>query len=56
MNNEAKIVGNHIRIARLNKGLTQEELAEACDVSTKYISALEVWQIKWKCRTNNKNL
>ena len=56
MKNEAKIVGNHIKIARLNKGLTQEELAEACDVSTKYISALEVRQVKWQCWINNKNL
>lgn len=42
MNKIAKTVGNHIKIARLNKGLSQEQLAEKCDVSTKYISALEV--------------
>lgn len=45
--NETKVIGNHIRIARLNKNLTQEQLAEKCDVSTKYISALEVRQFKW---------
>lgn len=42
MNKIAKTIGNHIKIARLNKGLSQEQLAENCDVSSKYISALEV--------------
>ena len=42
MNEIAKIVGNHIKIARLNKGFSQDQLAEICGVSTKYISALEV--------------
>lgn len=42
MNKIAKTIGNHIKIARLNKGLSQEQLAEKCDVSSKYISALEV--------------
>ena len=42
MNKIAKTIGNHIKIARLNKGLSQEQLAEKCNVSTKYISALEV--------------
>lgn len=42
MNKIAKTIGNHIKIARLNKGLSQEQLDEKCNVSTKYISALEV--------------
>ena len=42
MNEIAKIIGKHIKVARLNKRLSQEQLAEKCDVSTKYISALEV--------------
>lgn len=36
-----KIIGNNIQIARLKKGLTQEALSEKCNVSTKYISAIE---------------
>lgn len=36
-----KSIGNNIQLARLKKGLTQEMLAEKCDVSAKYISALE---------------
>ena len=36
-----KSIGHNIQLARLAKGLTQESLAEKCDVSTKYISALE---------------
>lgn len=42
MNEIAKTIGKHIKVARLNKRLSQEQLAEKCDVSTKYISALEV--------------
>lgn len=42
MNEVAKTIGKHIKVARLNKGLSQEQLAEKCDVSTKYISALEL--------------
>lgn len=34
-------IGNNIQIARLKKNLTQEALAEKCDVSDKYISAIE---------------
>lgn len=36
-----KNIGNNIQIARLKKGLTQEALSEKCNVSTKYISAIE---------------
>ncbi len=36
-----KSIGNNIQLARLKRGLTQETLAEKCDISTKYISALE---------------
>ena len=36
-----KFIGNNIRLARLKMGLTQETLAEKCDVSTNYISSLE---------------
>ena len=32
-----KSIGNNIQLARLKRGLTQEK----CDISTKYISALE---------------
>lgn len=39
--NALKDIGHNIQIARLEKGLTQEVLAEKCDVSTKHISALE---------------
>ena len=42
MNEIAKTIGKHIKVARLNKRLSQEQLAEKCDVSTKYISALDV--------------
>ena len=34
-------VGERIRAARENRGLTQEQLAERIDVSTQYISDLE---------------
>lgn len=40
-NNKLKSIGSNIQLARLNKGLTQEKLAENCNVSTKYISAIE---------------
>lgn len=36
-----KSIGTNIQKARLKKGLTQAILAEKCNVSTKYISALE---------------
>ena len=39
--NYAIIIGNNIQKARLKKGLTQEFLAEKCNVTTKYISAIE---------------
>lgn len=39
--NSLKNIGNNIQIARLKMGLTQEALAEKCNVSTKYISAIE---------------
>lgn len=41
-NNEfIKIIGNNIQLARLKKSLTQEKLSEECNVSVKYISAIE---------------
>ena len=40
-NEDLKPIGNNIQLARLKKGLTQEALAEKCNVSTKYISVLE---------------
>ncbi len=40
-NQYLKDIGANIKIARLKKGLTQEDLAEKCNVSSKYISALE---------------
>ena len=36
-----KNIGNNIQLARLKKGLTQEELSERCNVSSQYISAIE---------------
>ena len=35
------IVGKRIQSARLSKGLTQEQLAEKCNVSTNHISSIE---------------
>ncbi len=40
-NDNLKFIGNNIQLARLKRGLTQETLAEKCDVSTNYISSLE---------------
>lgn len=39
--NFLKQVGNNIQIARLKKNLTQEMLAEKCNVSSNHISAVE---------------
>lgn len=36
-----KNIGTNIQKARLKKGMTQESLAEECNISTKYISAIE---------------
>lgn len=35
------VIGNRIKTARENKGLTQEKLAEELDVSNAYISKIE---------------
>lgn len=40
-NHNLKSIGHNIQLARLEKGFTQEILAEKCNVSAKYISALE---------------
>lgn len=37
-----KSIGYNIQLARRKKGFMQEILAEKCNVSTKYISALEI--------------
>lgn len=37
----SKIIGKRIQSARLLKGLTQEQLSEACNVSTNHISSVE---------------
>lgn len=34
-------IGNNIQLARIEKGLTQESLAEICNVSANYISNIE---------------
>ena len=34
-------VGHNIQVARMKKGLTQEQLAEKCNVSTQYIGSIE---------------
>lgn len=39
--NSLKIIGHNIQLARLKKGYTQEVLSEKCNVSQKYLSALE---------------
>lgn len=39
--NNLKSIGHNIQLARLKKGLTQEKLSEYCNVSPKYISAIE---------------
>ena len=41
MNDFAVKIGEKIRDARVNKGLTQEKLAELTDLSTNHISKLE---------------
>ena len=43
MKNETSLkqIGNNIQLARLKKNMTQETLAEKCNVSSKYISAIE---------------
>lgn len=40
-NSFLKDIGHNIQTARLKKGVTQEQLAEKCNVSTKYISSIE---------------
>lgn len=35
------VIGRRIQEARISKGITQAELAQQCEVSTKHISALE---------------
>lgn len=40
-NKMLQLIGNKIKLARIKKGLTQELLAEKCDVTPKYISTLE---------------
>ena len=40
-NDILNMIGEKVQIARLKKGFTQEQLAEKCGVSTKYISAFE---------------
>lgn len=41
MNKDLKRIGKNIQLARLDKGLTQDALAEKCNVTPKYISAIE---------------
>lgn len=36
-----KIIGSNIKKARLKKEMTQETLAEKCNISSKHISAIE---------------
>lgn len=40
-NDNLKSIGHNIQLARLKKEYTQETLAEKCNVSAKYISAIE---------------
>ncbi len=35
------IIGKRIQTARLSKGITQESLAEKCNISTNHISSIE---------------
>ena len=41
MNNIAVDVGQRIRVLRIRRGLTQEELAEKADLHTTYIGQIE---------------
>ncbi|MGG1675034.1 helix-turn-helix domain-containing protein [Neobacillus sp. NRS-1170] len=41
MSDFLKLVGNKIRFVRKEKGLTQEELAEKCDLQYTYIGGIE---------------
>lgn len=41
MNEDLKRIGKNIQLARLEKGFTQDSLAEKCNVTPKYISAIE---------------
>ena len=34
-------IGHNIQLARMKKGLTQEQLAEKCNVTTQYIGTIE---------------
>ncbi|MEI8390382.1 MAG: helix-turn-helix transcriptional regulator [bacterium] len=38
---DKKIIGKRVKKIRLEKGLTQAELAEMCNLSTSYISCIE---------------
>lgn len=40
-NKMLKLIGKNIKLARMQKGFTQEYLAEKCNVTAKYISTLE---------------
>jgi len=40
-NKYLKDIGLNVQTARLKEGLTQEQLAEKCNVSVKYISSIE---------------
>jgi len=37
-----KVIGKVIKTLRINRGMTQEDLAFACDVDRSYISMIEV--------------
>lgn len=41
MNNLMKVVGQNIQYIRKSKGLTQEELAEKCEMQTSYLAGVE---------------
>lgn len=50
MNAEALTVGDMARAARLEKGLSQAELAERLNMSQRWVSALETNEIKYPRR------
>lgn len=47
MNSNLKDVGNRVRQARKDKGLTQSQLADRIDVSESHLSAIETGKINF---------
>lgn len=51
------IIGERLKKARLEKNLTQEQLAEQIDVSIAFLSRVErTWKFSYKSKKINTNL